>query len=319
MELAEYLVKSLGVKPPEDYVKFMEKYGGKLASDPVNEESRIAGLGDINFVVGTTLAFRSRLPGFSPGNIVIGYLGIKPIVIARVNETLDNYLALDTKDGRVLAVDSLGAGETIAEDFEEWVRPELLRSELKQKYGKALTVVLFDDEPKAEEARSKLLTLQREGWMELEDAVVVVKEADGKTRYRQNGKTARKGGTVGSLTGLLVGALLMHPLLGLVLGAATGIVSAELADTGIEDSFIEDLAANFSPGSSALFALVGKSQPDKVLEAFHGFGGKILATSISKENADAMQACLDAAGGEGPSGRQECPQWVVRGGFGAEG
>jgi uncharacterized membrane protein len=35
-------------------------------------------------------------------------------------------------------------------------------------------------------------------------------------------------------------------------------------------------------------------QPEKVLETFQGFGGKILVTSLNKEEATRLQADLDA-------------------------
>lgn len=296
MELfAEYVAKTLGVKLPDGYVRFMEKYGRKLPADPVNQESWVSGLGDSAFVVGTTQAFRAEIPHFSMENVVIGYSGIKTIVINKVYETVDTYVMLNTRDGRVLSVDSLGAVEAIAEGFDEWIGAELHRAELREKYDSTLTVVLFDDVLKAEEARATMAKLQRRGHIDIEDAVVVVKEADGTTKYRQTHKMTKKGAALGSAVGLVVGALLALPLLGGVLGAVTGAVSAALEDTGIEDNFIKELASHFKPGSSALFILVRKSQPYKVLDACRGFGGKVLATSVSKEKAAMLQACLDDA------------------------
>lgn len=89
---------------------------------------------------------------------------------------------LDTRDGSVLTVDSLGATNRVADGFEEWIAPELLRATLREKYESNLTAVVFDDELKAEDARLKLLRLQREGLIDLEDAVVVVNEQDGTVR-----------------------------------------------------------------------------------------------------------------------------------------
>jgi uncharacterized membrane protein len=312
MEFYNLVTKRLGVKPPKEYAQFMERYGKRLSSDPVSQESWLSGLGDVAFVVGTTLAFRAKIENFSPQNIIIGYLGPKTIVIDKSYETIDDYLALNVTDEKVLSIDSLGATEEISDDFEQWVRPELLRAELKDEYANPLIAVLFDDELRAEEAGSKLMKLQDRGLIDLEDAVVVVKEADGSTKYHQTHQMIGKGGAVGSLTGLIVGALLMHPLIGVFLGAVTGMFSARFQDIGIHDHFIKDLAAGFNPGSSALFTLVRKSQPDKVLEEFRGFGGKILATSITKRKAAALQACLDFDQDQSPDKRPECPKWIVR-------
>jgi uncharacterized membrane protein len=49
------------------------------------------------------------------------------------------------------------------------------------------------------------------------------------------------------------------------------------------------------PNSSALFVLVRKSTPDKVLEELQGTGGTILKTSLSHEDEDKLQAALATA------------------------
>jgi len=139
------------------------------------------------------------------------------------------------------------------------------------------------------------MKLQHHEYIDFEDIVVVVKEADGAIRHHQTHKTAKKGAASGSITELVAGALLELPLLGAVLGAVRGAISAVPEDTGIDDDFIQKLSANFKPGTSALFALVDKIQPDKVLESFRGFGGKVLVTSISREKAANLQAYLDDA------------------------
>lgn len=293
----ENVAKALGVKLPEEYLVFMEKYGKKLAADPINQESWISGLGDSYFVVGTTQAFRARIPDFSTENVVIGYLGIKKIVINRTYEEIDDYVMLNTRDGKILSVDFRGVTEMIADSFDEWIGVELIRAKLKEKYESTLTVVLFDDEPKAEEARVNLMKLQRQGHIDLEDIVVVTKEQDGTVRYQQMHKLARKGGLAGSITGLIVGSIFFTPLVRAVLGAVTGALSASLTDMGIDDQFMKDLSQKFKPGCSALFTLIRKADPERVKEAFLGFGGKVLVNSWSKEREAAIQAILDTTGG----------------------
>ena len=292
---ADYAWQALKVRLPEDYVGFMETYGKRLSEDPLHKESWIGGLGSPDLVMGTTLAFRSTIPAFRPESVVIGYVGIKTIVVNKAYLEIYEYLMLDARDGSVLAVDSRGASKRIAASFEEWLGPDLLRALLKEKYTSNLTVIVFDDELKAEEARLKLLKLQREGFIDLEDAVVVVKEADGRVSVHQMHRMARKGGVAGSITGLIVGSILLNPLIGVVFGAVTGAVSASLTDVGIDDQFMKELSEKFKPASSALFTLVRNADPDRVAEAFFGFGGKVLVNSVSKERQAAIQQFLDAA------------------------
>lgn len=297
-QFAAYALQSLGVRLPEYYADFMETHGKKLSDDPIHKESWVGKLGSPDFVVGTTLAFRSSLPAFRAEYVVIGYVGIKTIIVNKMYEEFDEYLVLDTRDGSLYGVDSLGSRRKIADGFEEWITPDLLRATLRDKYASNLSVVVFDDEKKAEEARLKLLKLQSEGFVELED-VVVVKEKDGTVRYHQMHKMARKGGLAGSLTGLIVGSIFFSPLAGALFGAVTGAVSASLTDVGIDDQFMRDLARKFEPGCSALFALVRKADPDRVGEAFLGFGGKVLVNSVSKEREGLLQQYLDATAERG--------------------
>lgn len=294
-KFAEYAGQALGVQVPPDYAAFMETYGKKLARDPVHQESWIGGLGTSDFVIGTTLAFRSTLPNFRKENLVIGYVGSKTIIVNKMYEEVDEYLVLNAKKGTVLTVDSLGLLTEIAPGFDEWIAPNLLRTTLRERYASNLTVIVFADEQKAEEAMQKLRKLRREGFIELEDAVVVVKDQEGEAHYHHLHHPARKGGLVGSITGLIVGSIFFYPLLGAAFGAAAGAISAALTDVGIDDQFMRDLAQKFGPGCSAIFTLVRKADADKVAEEFFGFGGKVLVNTFGKEREAAIQKFLDAA------------------------
>ena len=285
----------LGVKIPQAYAAFMETHGKKLAADPVHQGSWLAGLGSPDFVIGTTLAFRGMIPNFSPDHVVIGYVGTKTIIVNKVYEELDEYLILNTRNGSILTVDSLGVTNRIAEDFDAWVGPELLRAKLREKHTSNLTVIVFENEGRAEEARRRLLELRREGSVDLENAVVVVRQMDGSIRTSQMDRPARKGGLAGSITGLIVGSIFFSPVIGAVLGAVAGAVARSLQDMGIDQRFMQDLSQKFQPGCSALFTLVRKADPARVEETFLGFGGKVLVNSVSREQEAAIQALLDAA------------------------
>jgi uncharacterized membrane protein len=289
---AEHASQSLGIQLPEAYTRFMEAYGNKLAEDPVNKKSWIPGLGSREFVIGTTLAFRSSFPDLAPRRVVIGYAGTKTIIVNKAYEDIDEYLMLDAGDESILKIDSLGVTTRIAGSFEEWVTPELLRATLREKYTASFTAIVFNEPARAEEARLKLLKLQQEGSIELEDIVVVTNDEHGTIRHHESHQ-ARTEGLLGSITGFIVGSILFNPLVGGVLGVATGALAASLSDAGIDDQFVEDLLKDFKPGCSALFTLVGKADPDRVEEAFLGFGGRVLVSSLSAENEAAIQSFLN--------------------------
>jgi uncharacterized membrane protein len=83
--------------------------------------------------------------------------------------------------------------------------------------------------------------------------------------------------------------------MGAAVGAAAGAVSGALSDVGIDDNFMKDLSQTLEPGHSALFILVRKATPDKVLEELKGYGGKVLQTSLTHEKEEKLQAALSAA------------------------
>ena len=158
-----------------------------------------------------------------------------------------------------------------------------------------LVVVEYDDPFKADEVRLMLLKLQKDYLIDMEDAVVAVKDAKGKVKLHQAINLTAAGAMSGGFWGALVGLIFLNPLLGMAVGAGAGAVSGALTDVGINDKFMKDMAAGMHPGSSALFVLVRKSTPDKVLDHIQGTGGKILKTSLSHEDEAKLQAALSAA------------------------
>jgi uncharacterized membrane protein len=158
-----------------------------------------------------------------------------------------------------------------------------------------LIVVGYNDEHQAEEVRMKLLKMQHEYLVDLEDAVVAVRDTEGKVKLHQIHNLTAAGAISGGFWGALIGLLFLSPILGAAIGAGAGAVGGALSDIGIDDNFMKELAGHLSPGSSALFVLVRKMTPDKVLPQLQGTGGKIIQTSLSNEDESKLQAALNAA------------------------
>jgi uncharacterized membrane protein len=156
-------------------------------------------------------------------------------------------------------------------------------------------VVGYEDPFKAEEVRLKLMKMQKDYLIDLADAVVAVKDASGNVKLHQAVNMTAAGAVSGGFWGTLIGLIFLNPLIGLAVGAATGAASGALSDLGIDDKFMKELAATLKPGSSALFVLVQKATPDKVLEELAGTGGKVLKSSLSHDDEAKLQAALDAA------------------------
>ena len=168
-----------------------------------------------------------------------------------------------------------------------------------------LVVIGYNEQYKAEEVRLKLLKMQRDYLIDLEDAVVATKDAKGKVRLHQAVNLTASGAASGGFWGTLIGMIFLNPLLGLAVGASAGAISGALSDVGINDNFMKELAATMTPGGSVLFVLVRKSTPDRVLEEVAGTGGKILKTSLSHEDEAKLQDALSSSQPRTEQGRTQ--------------
>jgi len=170
-----------------------------------------------------------------------------------------------------------------------------LRHRTKERRMSTLVVIGYDDQFKADEVRLALLKMQKDYLIDLEDAVVAVKDHKGKVRLHQAVNITAAGAVSGGFWGTLIGLLFLNPLLGMAVGATAGAVSGALTDVGINDKFMKDLAGTMKPGSSTLFVLVRTATPDKVLDEIKGTGGTVLKTSLSHDDEVKLQAALSAA------------------------
>jgi len=160
----------------------------------------------------------------------------------------------------------------------------------------SLIVIAFPEEQLAFEMRAALAALQKEYLIEMEDVVIVTKNEKGKVKLHQATNLTAAGAMTGTFWGMLIGMVFLNPLLGAAVGASAGALSGAMTDLGINDKFMKELAENFKPGCSAIFVLVKKSTPDKVIERLAEFRGKgkILQTSLTKDEEDTLRAFIEA-------------------------
>jgi uncharacterized membrane protein len=163
-----------------------------------------------------------------------------------------------------------------------------------------LVVIEFPSEAKAEEVRQKLLDLQKDYLIELGDAVIAVKQPNGRIKLNQLYNTTAIGAASGTLWGTLIGMIFLMPLLGAAVGAASGAIGGALTDAGINDRFMKDVAASIDAGNAALFLLIRKVTADKVLADLRGVGGKVLRTSFDHTKEELLREALAAAAATQP-------------------
>ncbi len=172
-----------------------------------------------------------------------------------------------------------------------------------------LVIVGFDNQNDADRVLTDLTRLQKEYLIDLEDAVVAIRNADGTVRIKQSVNLVQVGATAGGLNGALLGSLIgllfLNPLAGFamggLIGAGSGALSGSLMDFGINDDFIKQIGETIKPDSSALFLLIRKAQPEKVLKELHQYKGHLIRSSLSPEQENKLKEALERAQVPSPS------------------
>jgi uncharacterized membrane protein len=152
-----------------------------------------------------------------------------------------------------------------------------------------LVVVGFNESHKAEELRAKLQTLQSRHLLDLAEVAVATSDEHGKIKLHHVGDLTGGDRAYGSLAATLANLVLMN--------ATAGHASGALAEVGVTDHFMKELAAILTPRGSAIFVLTRTPSPDReqILEELHGLGGRVLMTSLSHEDQARLQAALSGA------------------------
>jgi uncharacterized membrane protein len=158
-----------------------------------------------------------------------------------------------------------------------------------------LVAVAYPDFATADRVRAELVQASKEHLLQLDDAVIVEHQADGKIKLHQAMSTTGAGAAGGALWGGLIGLIFLVPLFGMAVGAASGALGGKLSDVGVNDNFMKQLGAKMPPGGVALIALGSTEARDKLIERVKPFGGDIIQTSLSTEEEQQLRAAMGEA------------------------
>lgn len=145
-----------------------------------------------------------------------------------------------------------------------------------------LVVVSFEDKFKAEDVLLNFLKLEQEHLLELDDAVVVIKNADGKIRVKAYHDLTEHIPELGNeLWGGIISAVVFHREVGIAEGV-------------FDPDFLLKVEESLKPNSSALFVIVRSAEPQVLLAALSGAGGEIVRTTLSEKAQQKLQTALKA-------------------------
>jgi uncharacterized membrane protein len=156
-----------------------------------------------------------------------------------------------------------------------------------------IVAMSFANTTRADEVLLSLAHRQQEGLIQIADAVVIAKDADGRARVRETmDTTPAKGAMSGTWWGLLAGLLLGNPLVGMVGGVAAGALMGKLVDLGLDDSWVKQMAGWIDPGTSALLLLVEDTVHHAVIDELARFEGNVVYTTLPDGVREALQEAL---------------------------
>jgi uncharacterized membrane protein len=159
-----------------------------------------------------------------------------------------------------------------------------------------LIAIAYPDQATVERARENLRKGVTDGVIQVEDAVVMIRDEDGTLEVRQ-GSTGVGGAAIsGAISGGLIGLLLMAPLFGMAAGALAGgaVWKSMFGDAGVAESFVKELSEKLEPGCAALIFLARDFDPEKALPHVKEHG-HLIQTSLSGEVEAQLADALAAA------------------------
>ena len=176
------------------------------------------------------------------------------------------------------------------------VQPEALTDE---GIPQTLVGISFPDIFRAQEFMTAATGLAAHGSLKLKDAVLVVKDADGKTHVKETidpepGRSALSGALWAGLFGLVLGGPVGWAA-GLAVGAGAGVVTAKVVDLGISDEWVGWFRAAVQP-DTATVALLAEDLDRNALvaEASRFTGAELVYANLDDHTLERIKDALGA-------------------------
>jgi uncharacterized membrane protein len=163
----------------------------------------------------------------------------------------------------------------------------------------------FDNEQQAGEALKEFRAMDREGSIELIDAAVVVRRADGKVSFEETAdpsgkKWAKRGAIAGGVVGLIFPPSIIAST---AVGAGAGGIWGKIRDKGFKDEDLKAVGESLQPSTSAIIAIAEDRMIERLQRGLEGYRN-IARTAVSAEAAgiivaEAAESPADPEGGSG--------------------
>jgi uncharacterized membrane protein len=157
-----------------------------------------------------------------------------------------------------------------------------------------LIVIMYPTPAEAERVLETARRLESEHLLDIEAIVNVTRDSHGRLVVHERTNRPMRATALGAFWGALLGKVFGAPVLGAGIGAVGGALTGTLREPdAIDQGFVRDCSAGLPPGSAAIFALVRRSTPDKVIAQLGKYGGTVLHTSLSEAQEAQLQEAID--------------------------
>jgi uncharacterized membrane protein len=154
-----------------------------------------------------------------------------------------------------------------------------------------LFIATFDNEFQAKQSLQDFQAMDKEGSIELIDAAVIVRGADGKVNFEETAdpsgkKWAKRGAIAGGVVGLIFPPTLIASA---VAGGAAGGIWGKIRDKGFKDEDLKAVGESMEPGTSAIIAIAEDHVVERLEKGLEGYE-RIARHAVSAEAAVAITA-----------------------------
>jgi uncharacterized membrane protein len=156
-------------------------------------------------------------------------------------------------------------------------------------------IAAFGNETQAGVALKDFKTMNREGSIDLIDAVVLVHKSDGKVHFEETAdpsgkKWAKRGAIAGGLVGLIFPPSIIASA---AIGGAGGGVWGKIRDKGFKDEDLKAIGESLDPGTSAIIAIAEDRVVERLATGLAGYE-RIARHALSDEAAATIVAEVEA-------------------------
>lgn len=158
-----------------------------------------------------------------------------------------------------------------------------------------MVVLAFDGTDTANKVRNKLIDLNNQYMLRLDQAIEVVRNPDGQVKIKEEPRLTGLGALGGAFWGLLVGLIFLVPAAGFVVGTVSGAIAGHFTKYGITKEYLQQINAAIQPGQSGLFILAENVKVDRVIPMLTEFHPTVLRTSLSLDQEAKLKEAFGSA------------------------